>query len=210
MTDKNEKDKKILNRISNNIILATGLLFLILGIFLLVLFTSDLGLTLHSLRPLLFLIIGGVILYYALIKRREGWIFFPGLFLFLTGILYLLIDLKISQHTIDSLWPVMVINCGIAVLCAGIMHTGRIKLVILIPSTMIILLGVIFLLFSLDIITKSFSSLAAIWWPVILILGGIGLLIVFFMENKFSKNSSFEKIKETENDDFSDVVNKDL
>jgi len=30
------------------------------------------------------------------------------------------------------------------------------------------------------------------------------------MENKFSKNSSFEKIIETENDDFSDVVNKDL
>ena len=65
----------------------------------------------------------------------------------------------------------------------------------------------LFLLFSLDIITAPLSQVVALWWPVFLIIAGLGLVIMFFMWNK--RTLAARDAAEDDADDFSDIDDGD-
>jgi hypothetical protein len=42
-----------------------------------------------------------------------------------------------------------------------------------------ILLSAVFLPFSLDLVKADFSDIVALWWPVILVLMGLALIVAY-------------------------------
>jgi uncharacterized membrane protein YcjF (UPF0283 family) len=51
-----------------------------------------------------------------------------------------------------------------------------------VPGVAIALISLVFLLFSLDIIDRSFARLVAVYWPALLIVAGAVLLVVHFVQ----------------------------
>ncbi|AEE16304.1 LiaI-LiaF-like domain-containing protein [Treponema brennaborense] len=194
--------KKIRERLSapmRNIFLAAGLVFLIGGIFLLIVFAADIHIHFFALRSLFALLFGGLILYRTLTKTKKSWLLFTGLFLCLTGCVLLLSDSNIFSYTISDLWPVIVICGGLSLGTAGFYRTKYPRPVFLVPAAAIIVLGAVFLLFSLDVIVQPFSEVAARWWPSMLILMGIGLVVLFF-----SRSRDDAVLTDDGDDDFAD------
>ena len=185
-----------------NVILAFGLIFVIVGIFLFAGFLVDTEVHLSVVRSLITTLIGGIILYFALIKSSGSWWLCIGLFLCSTGIFVLLLDIQVFSKTLETLWPLIVIFAGLSAFIAGSYNTKKIRLVFILPAFLITVFGIVFLLFSLDVITKSFFSVAGQWWPIIIIFAGLCLVCTFFLWNK--KNPIADTVEE-EDDDFSDI-----
>lgn len=190
-----------------NGILAVGIFITIAGIFLLITFPAGMTLQPAVLRALITLVAGGLIIYYTFAVSRKSWMLCTGLFLFLTGILLLLIDAHIISYSIGNLWPVVVMFGGVCILLSGVYRAHRFRPGFTVPALAIILLGILFLLFSLDIITAPLSQVVALWWPVILIIAGLGLVIMFFMWNK--RTLAARDAAEDDADDFSDIDDGD-
>ena len=198
---RNSKKNKI-SSMKLNFILAFGLVFVIVGIFLSVGFLADTQVSLSVVRSLVTTLIGGIILYFALIKSTGSWWLCVGLFLCSTGIFILLLDVQVFSKTIETLWPLIVIFAGLSAFIAGAYKTTKIRLVFIVPAFVITFFGIVFLLFSLDVITKSFFSVAGQWWPIIIIFAGLCLVCTFFLWNK--KNPIADTVEE-DDDDFSDI-----
>lgn len=190
-----------------NGILAVGIFITIAGIFLLITFPAGMTLQPAVLRALITLVAGGLIIYYTFAVSRKSWMLCTGLFLFLTGILLLLIDAHIIPYSIGNLWPVVVMFGGVCILLSGGYRAHRLRPGFTVPAVAIILLGILFLLFSLDIITAPLSQVVALWWPVFLIIAGLGLVIMFFMWNK--RTLAARDAAEDDADDFSDIDDGD-
>ena len=61
---------------------------------------------------------------------------------------------------------------------------------------MLVGMGFVFLLFSLDIVKVSLREAAAAWWPVLFVLFGIGMIVLFF----YSQHTN--NVPAQQNDDF--------
>jgi ABC-type multidrug transport system permease subunit len=101
------------------------------------------------------------------------------LFLFLTGSTFLFISSGLIPYTIIQLWPLIVFFCGVSLLVSGFYRQQRMRISHLVPSIVLILLGILFLLFSLHVFTARFSVIVAQWWPVALIAAGIALVLLY-------------------------------
>lgn len=201
-----EIENKKASALRTNLVLAAGLAFVMAGVFLLAGLSSGQGEPLPVARSLLTTLAGALILYLALVRFHGRWILCCGLFLFATGIFILLVDVRLFPRGIDGLWPVIIIIAGGSVFAAGCYNAKKIRLSFLVPAAAIIFLGVLFLLFSMDVITVSFKSVAARWWPSVFIVTGTGLVALFFLWNRSSPLSG---IAEEDEDDFSDISDGD-
>ena len=76
--------------------------------------------------------------------------------------------------------------CGICLILTCVFKHRKIRGVYLFPSLLIEVLGIAFLLFSLDVIKISLSLFVAKWGPLMLILAGAALVGVFFWQRNFS------------------------
>ncbi len=167
--------------IKQNVILGIGIIMMIAGIFLLS--GSLSGRTcFFAFRTVLLLSFGGIAFFMALALAQNSFLFFVGLTCFLSGILTLIIDMKVVHLGMKELWPVLVIILGLALIPAGLYHLRRIRTIYLFPAIFLICMGVVFLLFSLKIIKAGFLTVAAKIWPVTIIVGGLALIIVFFVQ----------------------------
>jgi hypothetical protein len=126
---------------------------------------------------------------------------FWGLFLFSTGLLFLLINSGIIPYTIKQLWPVTGLFCGIALLCSGLYRQKRLGVSYLVPSAVLLLLSLLFLLFSMQIIHMSFRKFAITWWPLCLVIPGIALVVLFFVRGAASSALSTVIIDDGDNMD---------
>jgi hypothetical protein len=134
--------------------------------------------------------ISGIILYLALTRNRKARYLFAGLFLFLTGLTFLLISSGLIPYTILQLWPLIVFFCGLSLLGSGFYRREKMRVSHLVPSIALILLGILFLLFSLHIITAHFSVIVSRWWPVALIAAGIVLVLLYISRRKIPADFS--------------------
>ena len=181
-----KSNKRIENYISHqrgswNLMLAVGLVLVTFGLLLL---ASNLtaGTLPFSLRPIFILIMGGVILFVSFSLIHNSFFVFLGLFLFFTGILFTLIDFKVIVFTLRELWPIVVINVGLALFPAGLYKLKRMRTIYLFPAITLVVLGSFFSLFSLDIIRMSFRMFIVKWWPLLIILVGVSLVVIFFIQ----------------------------
>jgi hypothetical protein len=137
-------------------------------------------------------------------KDRKSRYLFWGLFLFLTGFLFLLINSGIIPYTIMQLWPVAGLFCGIALLCSGFYRRKRLGVSYLVPSAVLIVLSLLCLLFSMHIISISFRQFAITWWPLCLVIPGITLVVLFFIRGATS--SAFSTVIIDDGDNIDDIA----
>lgn len=182
----------------HKIFLVVGLIFIFGGILLLVFFSSALSLRMYIFRPLLLLTLGAITLYQTLIGKRRALFIFSGLFLSCIGLLFLLVDAKILPYTLLQIWPVMVILSGILFIPIGYFCHNRLQASYIVPGFALVGFGIVFILFSLDIITMPFSEFARYWWPLVFILFGILLIALFIYTQKNNKTFLFGDSDEDE------------
>jgi hypothetical protein len=70
---------------------------------------------------------------------------------------------------------------GISILPFAYKKSRSTRLTIIIASSAIIGLAIIFLPFSLGLIEKGFTEFVLRWWPTILLLLGMLLILTYFM-----------------------------
>lgn len=168
-----------LNKRSLNLLLATGLICIAGGAFLLLCMFAGESLTTPILIPIMVLAAGVFMIFYAFTRYKTVWTVFSGYSLTASCFLIMICGSDITTHSFSQLWPTLAIICGTAFLAAGLTVHKKFMLSDVIFSLYMILMGVLFLLFSMDIITIPFSTFASRWWPLLLIAFGLLLIVVF-------------------------------
>lgn len=168
-----------LNKRSLNLLLATGLICIAGGAFLLLCMFAGESLTTPILIPVMALAAGVFMLFYAFTRYKSVWTVFLGYFLTASCFFIMISGSDMTSHSLSQLWPVLAIICGAAYLSAGLSVHKKFMLSNAICSVFMMGMGVFFLLFSMDIITVPFSAFASRWWPLLLIIFGLVLIIVF-------------------------------
>lgn len=161
---------------SDDVLFISALAAILLGIAFL-LYTTHTFVGAPHVWPLLVIAAGGVLLYFALVRGASFSFFFAGLLLALEGIFFLaclLLDWKISKS-----WPLGMALAGLAGFASGLAAKRRLMAFFAVPSIGFTLLGSVFSIFSFGIAKVTFSSFIAVWWPSLLIAGGISLFVAY-------------------------------
>ncbi|MCR5317856.1 MAG: DUF5668 domain-containing protein [Treponema sp.] len=163
--------------------LVIGIGILLCGVFLLAFkFSSEEDS--FGWKSILFTASGAFLLYISItLIKKAIWVFL-GIAFFLFGVQLLLLDAKILPFTFIETWPLTIIICGLAMIPSGLYNLKRIRTIYLFPAMLMIFMGTFFLLFSMHIFKSSFRHFIFMWWPIILIFGGIWLIILFVVQQK--------------------------
>ncbi|MFA6937094.1 MAG: DUF5668 domain-containing protein [Treponema sp.] len=189
--------------IKQNCILGIGLILVLAGIFLLVRISSFTTKK-FVLLPTLLLFVGTISLFLSLAFTQNSVFLFLGIYLVLSGSLTFLTGTSLVPLTMKELWPVLVIAFGVALFPAGFYKMKRIRSVYLFPALTLVALGVFFLMFSLHIFKTSLSVFISTWWPCLLILAGLVVVLVFIFQQSHSKDFPYMKDDSLNNDDDDD------
>ncbi len=164
--------------------LVLGALFVVLGGTLL-LWTSGKLSGVLSFWPVLLVILGLYLLYRVYILGGSESLVFYGIFSAQAGAFLLLLNAEIMGNLyFRNLWPFFMLFAGVALLLYGLKRKGAYRVRYLIPSVSIISLSGIFLLFSLGFIRVSLKTILVQFWPLILVLCGVFLILFDFFRNK--------------------------
>jgi hypothetical protein len=169
-----------------NKLLVSGML-LILGGCVFLLWTLGLFpeflLWLIALWPVPFILAGMIMLYLVYLKGKSHQLLLPGMILLLLGVFFILYNTVIPEKSFARIWPAFIAIAGLALLPYGLKSAQRARVGILISSATLIALAVIFFPFSLKLIETDFLHFAIRWWPAIIVLTGV-ILILSFLVNK--------------------------
>lgn len=170
--------------------LVLGALFVVAGGALL-LHTSGKLTGILPFWPILLLVLGLYLLYRVYILGGAEGLVFYGIFAAQAGAFLLLLNAELmGNYYFQNLWPFFMLFAGVALLIFGLQRKGTHRVRYLIPAVSIILLAGVFLLFSLGFIRVSLKRILAQFWPIILILCGVFLIVFDFFRNKIhSKNT---------------------
>ena len=111
------------------------------------------------------------------LNRRFVYMFVSALFL-QAGLFFFLLTLRIIPVKLSQAWPLLSIFSGIALFPAGWQRYGAIKAVYIVPSIAFIVLGTILMIFALNIVSFSLAQFVRNWWPLLLMLAGLTLVLV--------------------------------
>ena len=182
----------------HKLILIFGLVFVLVGTSLLVTFLSPVEDYSFLIFPSVLLIVGMIILYFALLGKRRLLPILIGLLLFSAWLFSLLVLAEVIPYTVDEVWPAMAILAGVMLIPVAYIRYGFLPITFVLSAIVLCVLGGTFLLFSLDIITMSFAQFASMWWPVLIIVCGVALICLFFYTRKHSKEVWVKDVEEDE------------
>jgi hypothetical protein len=111
------------------------------------------------------------------LNKRSVYLFFATFFL-LTGIFLFLFSLKVLPVSFSQAWPLFSVFSGLALFPAGWCRFGGIHPVYVVPSIVFVVLGSVLLIFSLDLVSFSFRQFMLNWWPLLVVLAGLILILV--------------------------------
>ncbi|OHD12378.1 MAG: hypothetical protein A2Z96_02200 [Spirochaetes bacterium GWB1_48_6] len=160
--------------------LVGGISSLFLGIILL-LWTNPIVGWLSHWWPLILMVLGGFFWYKVVVRKGRPRFIFSGTVLFLTGLQLQLISLGLI--TLESSWPGFATSIGLAFIPYALVFKKRqLKVTLLIPAITLLILSLIFFVFSLKLmpVGYSFQNFATQWWPLVFILFGISLLFSYY------------------------------
>lgn len=130
------------------------------------------------LTSFLFVIIGSFCAFLAVrLNKRVIYLFFAA-FLLQVGFFLFLSALGIFPVPFSKSWPLLSVFCGIALFPAGWRRFGTFRIAYVVPSIAFILLGSGLLIFSLDLVAFSFRQFMLNWWPLLIVLAGLVLVLV--------------------------------
>jgi len=111
------------------------------------------------------------------LNRRALYMFFAALFL-QAGLFFFLFTLRIIPLKLSQTWPLLSIFTGLALFPAGWQRFGVFKASYIVPSIAFIILGSVLMIFALKIVSFSLSQFVRNWWPLLLVLAGLTLVLV--------------------------------
>jgi hypothetical protein len=125
-----------------------------------------------------FVIIGsGCAVLAVKLNKRSLYLFFATFFI-LVGFFLFLSSLRIIPLSFQQWWPLISVFAGLALLPTGWHAYGAVKVRYVVPSIAFVLLGTVLLIFSLDMVSFSFKQFILQWWPLVVVLAGLILVLV--------------------------------
>jgi sulfite exporter TauE/SafE len=117
------------------------------------------------------------------LRRRSRYLFFAALF-FQTGVFLLLNALDIIRA--PQVWPLFSIFTGIALLFTGWHRYKAFKVNYAVLSATFVILGVIMIVFALDLLPFSLAQFVRNWWPLLVLLAVL-LLALLLIGTKYRR-----------------------
>jgi hypothetical protein len=139
------------------------------------------------LWPVAVILIGLVFLYLAWPRRKSDRWIIPGMVLSLGGIVFLLMNTVLRGQDLARIWPTFMLVTGLSLVPYGFRKQGSARTAIVVPGLFICLLALLFFPFSLRLTETDFTSFVRQWWPMILVVLGIGLIVSFFSARRPNK-----------------------
>lgn len=184
---KKKKDIQIANIMVspiNKMILFFGLILVCFGILLITCMRPLCSNAFFAFRSFACVSLGAVFFYLSLVHIKKTAFFFLGLLFQLIGFLFILIDLELISYAFSQLWPVVLIFAGFCLFVTNFYKQSRILKQFLVPAVLLFCLGLVFLLFSLHLFNFTFSQFVVEWWPLFIVVMGIILVVLFFINKK--------------------------
>ena len=136
-----------------------------------------------KLWPLPILLLGLFFLYLVFMKGKSPKYLIPGMLLSLIGTFFILMNTIITESRLEQIWPAFMLITGLSILPYGLYKkTRKARITIIIPVLAIIILSIVFFMFSLDLINENFIDFALKWWPVTIVFTGGLLVILYFIK----------------------------
>ena len=110
------------------------------------------------------------------INRRSLYLFFAALFL-QAGLFFFLSAIDVMPWGFTRAWPLLSVFAGVALLPAGWHRYGAIRANYVVLAAAFIILGSILMVFSLNMVGFSFSQFVIEWWPLLVALAGLVLIL---------------------------------
>lgn len=168
-----------------SVALATGMVLIVAGFLLFVTLIDVEGAP--ATKPnIVCTLCGAAFLYLNMVWTKRATHLFIGLFLMTSGIFSLLVVHRIVPHTMNEWWPILVVFAGLCFFTAGMYRKHKMRLSIIFPASTLVIMGVLFMLFSFHIAPMSFRSAVAIFGPFCLIAMGVFIVAFFLLQRKYS------------------------
>jgi len=110
------------------------------------------------------------------INRRSLYLFFAALF-FQAGLFFFLNGIGVLPMELRKVWPLLSVFAGVAILPAGWHRYEAIKVNYVVLAAAFIILGSILMVFSLGMVDFSFARFILDWWPLLLLMSGLVLVL---------------------------------
>lgn len=185
-----------------NMLLACGVLSIIAGLFLVLRVASNYQLEI-SFLSFAITFTGAVLFYLSLVVTHRALFFFLGLYLCLASFFAWFVASGVFPPAMDRLWPLEVVLSGICLVATGLFKNHRLRTRYLFPGVSLVVLGLLFLLFSLGVIRLSFVTVFMRWWPVLLIVLGVALVVLFAVQQRTDIPFPYDK------DDGADIASSE-
>jgi cytochrome c biogenesis protein CcdA len=174
-------------RLTARLVFFGGLLLMLLGCAFLLGTLAGIS-RISVLAAFFFIIIGSFCAFFAVrLNKRSAYLFFATFFILL-GFFLFLSSLNIVPMVFEDWWPSVSIFAGLALIPAGWHRYGVIKIRYLVPSAAFIILGAVLLIFSLGIVSFSFKQFILNWWPLLIVLAGLILVLMALGTKNFPKD----------------------
>lgn len=111
------------------------------------------------------------------LNRRSLYLFFAALFL-QAGLFLFLDAMHIIPIPFSRAWPLLSVFVGLAFLPAGWHRYGSIRINYIVLSIAFVALGSVLMVFSLDLVGFSLTQFIRGWWPLLLLLAGLTLVLI--------------------------------
>jgi len=166
-----------------------GFFLMLLGVLLLLLFVVGIS-RVSVLLSCVFMVLGTIFIFLAIKLNRRPTYVFVASFILMVGFFILLSALGIIPgEFLFKAWPLISVFSGLALLPAGRRHYGAFRSRFVVPSCVFIVLGLIFLIFSFDIVTFSFRQFIIDWWLLLSIVVIIVIGIIMVLVSLGAKNT---------------------
>ena len=178
---------KNLNEKHLNAMLAVGMLLMFSGILAMVGFMGSNEQVLLSVLSAMISLAGFVFLYIFLGFSRTSFKLFMGLLFSMNGIFLFVSAREILPLPLRKLWPLMILFTSLSLFFAGRIKKNKFNLSYDYTAIFLFTIGVFLLLFSLGIIKMPLGEIMVFLLPVIFILAGIFLVVLFLQRSALLK-----------------------
>ena len=146
---------------------------------LIFLFGSVAGISRFSVFLAFLLVVVGSIFAFVAIKlnKQASYLFFALFFIMVGFFAFLSAQSIIPRSFFFRAWPLISVFSGLALLPAGRYHYGAFRSKFVVPSCVFLILGLTLLIFSFRLVTFSFQQFILNWWPLLVFLVGIILVL---------------------------------
>jgi hypothetical protein len=96
----------------------------------------------------------------------------------LVGFFLFLFALQIIPVAFAEAWPLISVFSGLALFPAGWHRYGALQSRYVVPSIAFVILGSVLLVFSFNLVPFSFSQFMMRWWPLLVVLTGLMLVLI--------------------------------